>query len=463
MTNKQDTFQKAVELNMDKDTYGTLAEIGAGQETSRWFFKVGGAAGTIAKTMSAYDMKVSDSIYGDAKRYVSRERLNSMLSREYDLLIERLQDQRGENCTFFSFANTVTTYSFTTRRPGHGWLGIRFQANPREEPSQIDVHVSLKGDSAAEDQDTLGVLGVNLIHAACFKVGDVEALLDSLMDSLSTNHLELDMIDFLGPAFEGVDNRLMALHLVKRGYTSAAMFRSDGKLVQPADVLYKRSVLVERSRFRPPTRLNMNMLDKALTALCDDKIACEDVVVISEMTLENLMAGDDISTEDFLERVDVLCSLGKNVMVSNFGEFYRLAQYLFKLTSRPVAITMGVPTLRKIFEEKFYEHLDGGILEAIGRMFRNDMRLYVCPEIGPDGRLITVNELEVDAHLTHLYQHLMLNGYIHSLDSIEYRDLEIQADKVLQSIREGDESWKEHVPPEVVALINDRGMFRAGT
>jgi len=455
-----DTYQKALAFNMDKKPYGTIAEIGAGQETVRWFFKVGGA-GSIAKSLSAYDMQVSTSIYGTCKRYVSRERLHAMLDTEYDSLIERLGETRGADTTFFTFANTVATFSYAQKRPGHGWLGIRFQTQPNETASQIDLHVALKGKSGVQDQETIGILGVNLIYGAYHHREDPLTLLTSLMDGLSTDQLELDMIDFTGPAFEQVDNRLMALRLVQHGLTQAAMFTPDGKLVQPSDALYKKSVLIERSRFRPPTKLNMDMLDRACQKFRrESDVNGDDVMVLSEITLQNLTNGDDIDVEDFLQRVEILCSLGKNVMISNFDKFYRLAQYLFKQTSKPVAVALGVPMLRQLFNEDHYEHLEGGILEAFGRLFRNDMRLYVCPAIESDGTLTTVQELKVQDHLQYLYKHLLENRYILSLDTVDKDHLSIHADDVLDRIHNGDDSWKSLVPQPVVDIISERNLFQ---
>ena len=463
-----DTYHKALAFNMDTAPYGTIAEIGAGQETSRWFFKVGGAAATIAKAMSAYDMKFSDSIYGTCQRYVSRERLQAMLDKEYSLVMERLDEIRGTDSTFYAFANTVSTYSYTQQRAGHGWLGIRFQTHPQEPASQIDLHVVLKGTSNIQDQHTLGILGVNLIYGAHYYHDEPVKLLTSLMDALSSDSLDIDMIDFEGPAFESVDNRLMALHLVKHGLTHAAMFHANGKLVQPSDTLYKKAVLVERSRFRPPTLLTMDLLDCAYEAFIKEPdVIAEDVLVLSEMTLQNLREGDDvdqdIDVEDFLHRVEILCALGKNVLISNYGEYYQLAHYLFSQTSLPVAITLGIPNLLNIFDETYYENLEGGILEAFGRLFRNDMRLYVCPIIEQNNdELITVNNLKVKNHLRHLYHYLIENDYIRSLDSIERSHLLIKSEDVLNKIRSEDSSWESMVPEKVVSIIRQRGLFRQG-
>jgi len=462
-----DTYHKALAFNMDKAPYGTIAEIGAGQETSRWFFRVGGAAASIAKTMSAYDMTFSDSIYGPCKRYVSRERLQAMLDKEYKLVVDRLNDTRGDESTFFAFANTVSTYSYTQQRAGNGWLGIRFQTHPKEAASQIDLHVVLKGRSNTQDQKTLGVLGVNLIYGAHYFHDDPVQLLTSLMDGLSSHSLEIDMIDFEGPAFEAVDNRLMALFLVKYGLSQTTMFNAKGKLVQPSDALYKKSVLVERSRFRPPTLLTMKILDRAYEAFIEEPdVNPDDVVVLSEMTLHNLRDRDgdeletDIDVEDFLHRVEILCALGKNVMISNFGAFYRLSQYLFTQTTMPVAIALGIPNLLNIFDERYYQTLNGGILEAFGLLFRNDLRLYVCPVLSPEsGKPVTVDNLEVKENLHHLYRHLMENRYIRNLEQIDQQHLSITSEEVLRKIRCNDDSWKDMVPEQVVKIINEQGLF----
>ena len=457
----KDTHQKALDINLDKGRYGTLAEIGAGQETARWLFRVGGAAGTIAKAMSAYDMQFSDSIYGPCQRYVSRDRLQAMLQHEYRLLNERLGRSRGDDTLFFAFANTVATHSFTRKQNGHGWLGIRFQTEPHGEPSQIDLHVHLKGQDSVQDQETLGILGVNLIHGALYLDRQPEELLASLLDQLSTELLEIDMVDFAGPAFAAVDNRLMALRLVQLGLSSAAMFGPDGRVLQPADALYKKAVLVERSRFRPPTRLNMDMLDCASKAFCEEpEVDPDDVLVLSEMTLHNLMDGDDIDVEDFLHRAEILCAMGKNVLISDYGEFYRLAAYLFRFTRRPIGIALGVPTLAQIFEEKYYQDLDGGILEAFGRLFRNDLRLYVCPARDRDsGVRVSASDLEVQPHLRHLYAYLYENGFIRELAGIPEEHLAIFSHDVLERIRRGDPGWEQMVPEAVAAIIRRQRLF----
>lgn len=459
-----DTHHKALEINLDTRQYGTVAEIGAGQETARWFFRVGGAAGTIAKAMSAYDMKFSDAIYGTSPRYVSRERLRAMLEHEYKLVVERLDTHRGADSTFFAFANTVAARCFSRKEDGQGWLGIRFQTAPRGEPSQIDIHVHLRGTKSIQDQETLGILGVNLIYGALYHHGNPVLLMESLMDGLYTELVEIDMIEFSGPDFSGVDNRLMALRLVQKGLAPAAMFTADGHVVHPAEALYKKAVLIERSRFRPPTHLNMNMLECAHAQFISEREVQErDVLVLSEMTLHNLMDGGDIEVRDFLHRTEILCALGKNVMISNLGAYYRLAAYLFRYTQRSMGVVMGIPTLREVFDEKYYNDLAGGILESFGRLFKYDLRLYVGPCLGEDRQsLVTVENFQPPAHLHHLYAYLHHNGFIKELQGVRPELLSIFSHEILAQIQLGRSDWENSVPPMVAQMIREKHLFGCG-
>jgi len=456
-----DPILKAQTINRDRTIYGSIAEIGAGQETARWFFRAGGAAGTVAKTMSAYDMTFSDAIYGSSPRYVSRARLHAMLEHEYKLIIERLDNKRGQSTCFFAFANTVAARSYSYKTDGHGWLGIRFQTRPREDFSQIDLHVNLHGQKNLQDQETLGVLGVNLIYAAMQLHHDPEQLLQTLMDSLYNELCEIDMIDFSGPAFAGVDNRLMALRLVEKGLSNAAMFTPDGRIVQVAEQLWKKAVIVERSRYRPPTLFTINLLDCAREAFMQDtNLQRDQFVEISEITLNNLTDGQSIDVNDYLSRADLLCSMGKNVLISNYGEYYRLAQYLSHYTSMPVALAMGVMSIAEIFDEKYYQHLPGGILESFGRLFKNDLSLYVSPALAADGKTVTnLKNLQVPKHLRHLYQHLLENRYLRPLNSVNHDYLHIYSHEVLAQIQSGQSGWENRVPPKVAELIKTKHLF----
>jgi len=456
--------QKALALNLDESTYGTIAEIGAGQETARWFFRVGGAAGTIAKALSAYDMKFSDAIYGNCKRYVSRERLRAMLDLEYKLLLERLDESAGEKSRFFVFANTVAARSFTYKTDGHGWLGVLFQRHPREQPSRIDIHVNLHGKQHVQDQETLGILGVNLIYAAMHEHQNPDAILKSLLDQLYTELVEIDMIEFNGPAFEKVDNRLMALHLVQFGLSNATMFMANGQVAQISEVLYKKAVLMERSRFRPPTHYTVNLQACGREAfLKDSGVVDDELIELSEMTLGNLCDGDNIDTRDFLNRADVLCAMGRNVLISNYFEYYRLAQFMFRYTRKPIALTMGLPSLKEIFNEEYYEDLPGGILESFGRMFKHDLRLYVSPAIDlASGNKEDVQSLQVDRHLYHLYAYLLENNYLRPLNTIRDEYLTIYSQEVLEKIRQGSDGWETLVPESVSNMIREKHLFGYG-
>ena len=454
------TDEKALQINLDAAKYGTFAEIGAGQEVARRFFRVGGAAGTVAKTMSAYDMTFSDAIYGRAGRYVSRARLQTMLDHEYDLLIERLDSQFGSEKTFFVFADTVAARSFKQRSESHGWLGVRFQSEPRSQPSEIIIHVRLLDEANVDQQEALGVIGVNLVHGA-FYCREPEKLISSLQENLGPSRIEVDMIKFSGPLFQSVDNRLMSLQLVSQGLTNAVMFTADGETVQPAEVFYKRALLVERGSFRPVTYATNDMLDGACRVfLQQSNCSKDDLVVLMEMTLENLLAGGQLNHADFLARVDILGALGRTVLISRFAEYYRLAGYLFRYTNRPIGLVMGVPSLIEIFNEKYYAKLEGGILEALGRMFKGGLKLYVYPMVDEkSGKIITATQIEVAPNLRSLFRHLIDNQCIQEITDYHHEYLRIHPPDVLAKLQSGDSSWEQMVPPEVVHLIRKREFF----
>jgi hypothetical protein len=454
------TDEKALQINLDPAKYGTFAEIGAGQEVARRFFRIGGAAGTVAKTMSAYDMTFSDAIYGQAHRYVSRVRLQTMLDHEYNLLIERLDAKFGAEKTFFVFADTVAARSFKQRSESHGWLGMRFQSEPRAQPSQIIIHVRLLDQTNVEQQEGLGVIGVNLLYGA-FYHRQPEKLISSLHENLDSGRIEVDMIKFSGPVFQSVDNRLMSLQLVSQGLTNAVMFKADGETVQPAEVFYKKAILVERGNFRPVTYATNDMLDGARRVFMKHCDCSEDeVVVLMEMTLENLLADGQVDHADFLARADILRALGRTVLISKFGEYYRLAGYLFRYTNRAIGLVMGVPSLMEIFNEKYYTNLEGGILEALGRMFKGGLKLYVYPMIDEtSGKLVSATQIAVARNLRSLFQYLIDNQYVQEITDYHPEYLRIHPPDVLARLQSGDGSWERMVPPEVVHIIKKREFF----
>jgi hypothetical protein len=456
-----DTHHKALQINLDPSKYGAFAEIGAGQEVARWFFRVGGAAGTIAKTMSAYDMTVSDAIYGPADRYVSRKRLQGMLDHEYHLLLERLATKRGSNTKFFVFADTVTARSYQRSDESHGWMGIRFQTEPNSEPSQIIIHVRMLDRENVQQQEALGVMGVNLVHGALYLHDNPQLLIASLIDNLTNDRVEVDMVKMTGPAFARVDNRVMSLHLVERGIANSAMFTADGEVVQAAELLYKKAILVERGSFRPVTNVTLDMLQCAQAQFIQEpNVQGEDVIVLFEMTMKNLTTESGIDHQDFLDRVDLLGTLGKTVLISNYGEYYRLAQYLFRYTKKMIGIVMGIPSLREIFDEKYYADLEGGILESFGRLFKNALKLYVYPlRDGPTGALVTANNLRVAPHLRHLYSYLLENHFIQAVEDYDEKCLPIFSRDVLARMKKGDGAWEAMVPPQVAKIIKERKLL----
>ncbi|MEY2585402.1 MAG: hypothetical protein QOD80_1428 [Verrucomicrobiota bacterium] len=454
------TDKKAFQINLDAKKYGTFAEIGAGQEVARRFFHVGGAAGTVAKTMSAYDMTFSDAIYGTAQRYVSRNRLQTMLDHEYSLLIERLDKKLGGVRTFFVFADTVAARSFKQHNESHGWLGVRFQSEPRGEPSQIVIHVRMLDEGNVDQQEALGIIGVNLLFGV-FYHEQPEKLIASLHENLAPNRMQVDLIKFSGPAYATVDNRLMSLQLVSQGLTDAVIFTADGEMVQAADILYKKSILVERGSFRPVTYATNDMLNGARTAFLKQSGSADaDMVVLMEMTLENLLTEGQLNHADFLARVDILGALGRTVIISKFGEYFRLASYLSRYTSRMIGLVMGVPSLLEIFDEKYYLNLEGGILEALGRMFKSGLKLYVYPMIGEEtGELITARTLEVAPNLRSLYRYLIENEFIQEITDYNAAYLRIHPPETLARLQSGDPAWEATVPPEVTRIIKERQFF----
>ncbi|MBI3868464.1 MAG: TonB-dependent receptor [Verrucomicrobia bacterium] len=455
------THQKALNINLDPTKYGTFAEIGAGQEVARWFFRVGGAAGTIAKSMSAYDMTISDAIYGRSDRYVSRERLHKMLEYEYGLMIERLDAKRGAGTKFFIFADTVAARSFKGGGECHGWMGIRFQHAPKAAPSEIIIHVRMLDRENLQQQEALGIIGVNLIYGAFYLHETPNQFVGSLMDDLTRERVEVDMIKFTGPAFDKLDNRLMSLQLVQQGLTSAAIFTANGEVVQAAELLYKKPILVERGSFRPVTHVTIDMLNCAQAQFVQEPgVAGEEVVVLMEMTLKNLEDQGEINHQDFLDRVDILGTLGKTVLISNYLEFYKVASYLHRYTKKMVGLAMGVPTLREIFDEKYYAELEGGILESFGRLFKNELKLYAYPlKDAATGSIITSGNLRVAPNLRHLYAYLNENHFIQGMKDVNEAHLSIFSRTVLKQLKTGDPAWEAAVPPEVARIIKERRLL----
>ena len=465
--------EKALALNLDSRRYGTFAEIGAGQEVVRWFFQAGGASGTIAKSISAYDMTVSDAIYGATPRYVCRERLQAMLDYEQTLNQDRLTSKRGDNTAFFTFADTVSARGYRGNTECHGWLGMKFQSHPHDDNSQLIIHVRMLDQENALQQEALGIVGVNLVYGCAMLHHKPEELIESLLDSLSTVRIEIDMIEFSGIEFRHVDNRIMSLRLVQMGLTGAAMFAADGKVLQPSEALRHRPVLLERGRFRPMTVVNADMLDCALRAFEHDLTlltrpdstppgsAKRSTLPVLEITMNNLLeVNGEVDLRDFISRVDSVAATGHTVMVSAYFEYYRLAAYLGRCTDQPIGLAMGCSSLRELFNETHYNNLDGGILESFGRLFRDAVKLYVYPMRVPrTGELLTVANLPVEPTLQHLYAYLVNRGCIVPLHDYKPDILLIFSPDVLAMITAGNDDWVDLVPPGVADVIRTRRLF----
>jgi hypothetical protein len=456
--------EKALAINLDPVRYGSFAEIGAGQEVVRWFFRVGGAAGTVAKSMSAYDMAVSDAIYGKSPRYVSRERLQAMLEHEHRLNLERLTGARGADTAFFSFADTVSAQSFRGNPDCHAWMGIRFQATPGAGDSQIVLHARLTDRENLQQQEALGIVGVNLIYGAFYHVDDPARLLSSLLDGLTRRRVEIDMIELSGDAFGDVDNRILSLRLVETRLTEAAMFSADGRVLQVSDVLYKKPVLIQRGSFRPPTKVHTDMHRCALAQMSvGENIERESILSVAEMTMSNLTAEVRDEREGllqgFVEQVDVLAPAGLTCVVTRYPEYYRIAEHLARFSDAPIGMSLGADTLRAIFDETYYEDLEGGILEAMGRLFKRNVTLYVYPFLDPaTGQVVTAENLDLPAEIRTLYDYLRGRGAIQDLEGYDPELLTIRAPEVLERIR-ADDDWERFVPEKSVAQIRRAGLF----
>ncbi|AEH02474.1 hypothetical protein [Lacinutrix sp. 5H-3-7-4] len=457
---------KALRINLNQNIYGTFSEIGAGQETVRQFFRAGGGSGTIAKAMSAYDKDFSDAIYGieDDRRYVTEARLRKMLDHEINLIEQRITRDKHPHKMFFSYANTVATIDFAKKYKGHGWVGIKYQVDAEQDYNEIVLHIRFKENDARLQQETLGKLGTNLIYGAFYKYNEPRKLLRYLYDHLDKDQLEIDTINFSGPIFEDVDNRLMSLQLVKNGMTDAVMFAPDGNNVLPARVLYKKNILALRGSFRPVTKVNMDMYQKSLDMFIkESKVDEEKTQVIFEITLSNLRAEGEIDEQDFMDRARLLCSLGQTVLISNFQEYYKLVEYFSQYSKARMGLAMGVNNLVDIFDEKYYRHLSGGILEAFGKLFFKDLRVYLYPMQNDDGSLTTSNDLKVHPRMKELYKFFKYNGKVVDITDYDASTLNVFSRKVLSMISKGEDGWQKMLPEGVSNLIMEKSLFGCET
>jgi hypothetical protein len=457
------TSHKALRLNLDDKKYGTIVEIGAGQEVARQFFIAGAAAGTIAKTMSAYDMKFSDAIYGvqDDGRYVSKSRVKAMMEQEFELVVDRLSSIRSRSSRYFTYAATVAAKSFNRNNECHAWCGVRVQMYPGAEPSEITVHVRMFDDNAEAQQQALGVLGVNLIYAAYYYFEDPKKMIDSLTDNMKPNRIEIDSIEFLGPYFEDVDNRAKNIHLIRSWKTRAIMFNPDGTVAVPADMLYKKNVITIRGSFRPVTKLNVDMIEQGKECFYKlEGVDPENTVAIAEISLNDVHGHDaKVPEKDIISRVQLLNSLGYNVMISDYTRYFSLRAYFRQYTQLQIAIVVGTINVKQIFDEDFYRGVEGGILEGFGKLFPDHTRLFVYPEKGEDGKPTDFTEVKVPDHLRFLYRHLLENGFLHGIECSDPELFNIFSREVLQLMPHGRGEWENALPDGVAEEIIENKFF----
>ena len=456
--------QKALSINLDNSLYGTFAEIGAGQEVARYFFRAGGAAGTIAKTMSAYDMVISDTIYGkkDGVRYVSEDRLHKMLDYEFSLLQDRLGKTRGKETKFFVFSDTVAAKSYSGLGECHGWLGVKFQDKPGEKPSELIVHIRMLDQENIQQQEAVGLLGVNMLYS-CFNFAkEPVKFVSSLMENLTTRRIEIDMIRVNGPAFEGIDSRVLSLELVKKKFTQAVMFDPTGKVISAKDHLYKKNLVVCRGSFRPPTLVNIDMLECGERMLRSEVGDHEPIGILPEISMSKLLErAKEVDNNDFLARVDLMAELGHCVLITNFDNFFELNQYL-QFTKKKIAFITGVFNLEQILLLDNYKQTQSGIMGGLGELFGHMTKLYIYPVIDDedDTKWRKIDDLEFDKSIDHLVKYLIQNKLIVDVPKYNKDLFGIWSRTILKMIQEGESGWEKMVPDIVAKKVIKDKLFK---
>ena len=456
-----ETKQKALEINLDSYIYGTFAEIGAGQEVARHFFRAGAAAGTIAKTMSAYDKKYSDEIYGAEPngRYVCLSRLNKMLTHEYDLMEERLRRERPQTM-FFAFADTISAINFQKTNKGHGWMGLRFQLSADQAPNEILLHVKMLDNDNGLQQQAVGILGVNLLYA-CFRYAeDIDKLIISLLDGLR-DRVEVDMLDISGPQFQRLDNRLVCLKMVRFGLSPVTMFDHKGSPFHPSERFHKKNILVVRSSFRPITLVNVDMIRGATEQFKKNaEVDGDNAITVAEITLDNLRLDGDIDEQDFLDRAELLCTQGQDVFVTNCEQHQKLVNYLVDYKIPKIGLVVGVRVLLNLINETYYQNLDGSLLSAFGALFNRNVKMYVYPaQQEGSSDLVTCANLPIPEGITFLYQHLLKSRHIEDVENFDNNTLHIYSSEVLKMLRADETGWEKLVPRAVADAIKDKCLF----
>ncbi len=456
-----ETEQKALEINLNTKIYGTFAEIGAGQEVARHFFQVGAAAGTIAKTMSAYDKVYSDQIYGPepSGRYVCESRLYRMLDHEYELMSDRLRRDRPDT-TFFVFADTIAAVNYQRTIKGDGWMGIRFQLDAGQEPNDIVLHVSMLDHDNQLQQQAIGTLGVNLVFACYHYNLQPEVFLESLLDNLK-GRIVIDMIRMSGPDFDDVDNRLLSLWLVKHGLTTVAMFGPDGRSVHASEFLYKKNVLVVRGRFRPPTVVNQDMIKSSWAQFRKEAdVDASRTFLLTEITMHNLRTTADMDEQDFIDRTELLNALGQTVVVSDCEEHQKLVAYLSDYKVGQLGIVLGVRQLLDMVSEQYYANMDGRLLAAFGELFTRNVRIYVYPSLQEgSAELMTAENMPVPEGVKFIYRHLLDNRQLVDVEGFDTDILHIFSKEVLSILRRAEPGWETMVSSKVSSIIKEKCLF----
>jgi len=378
-------------------------------------------------------------------------------------VVERLSHLRPRNTTFFAYAATVTARSFQQSNECHGWIGIRLQLHPGAPPSDVVMHVRMLDDTNAQQSEALGVLGVNLIHGAFFHHDHPEWVVEGLGDGLTPERIEVDLIHFSGPYFEEVENRLMNLHLIRSWLTRAVVFNPDGEVVVPGERFYRKPVMVMRGSFKPVTCVNVDMMAAGLKQF--SQLAAVDessILQLAEITMNSLISGDNVDGADFLARVDLLTSLGYTVMISDYVRFFRLRAYLRRYTLKQIGIVLSVRDFDFLFDEKYYEGMEGGILEAFGKLFPDNTHVYVYPsrpKHADAAALVTLDNVKVPANLEHLLAHLVSNDKLVAVQPDDNSHLHIDATEVWQGLRRGRGEWEKDVPDSVAQRIIDSRLL----
>jgi len=462
MENAMTTLNKARRLNLNTAVYGTFAEIGAGQEVARHFFVAGKASQTVAKTISAYDMTFSDEIYGREKngRYVCESRLEKMLSHEFSLLVERLSSKRGPQTQFFAFANTVATGSADDKKYCHGWMGIRFQKRSQGPSCDIILHVRMQDRHRLQQQEALGILGVNLVDAAFYHSDDAEDFISCLVDNLKEGQIIIDVLRFHGDDLKHFNPHLMNLELVHRGLSEAVLFGPNKEILHVSDAAYKKAMIIQRGTYRPVTKTHLDVLSKGLNHFKKDfKLEDAQCMSIMELTMRNLAHSDgEVDTKDFLDRIETLCSLGQHVLVSNFFYYYSLKTFLRQYTQEPMAIVVGASHLDRVFDESRYKNLPGGILEGLGKLLDASTKLYVYPH-KTDLTCMTAKSFFPAPALKNIYLHFKDSGQICDIAGCDETEVYTHSDQVHEMILKKNPQWETLVPTGVRDLIRTKKLF----